>query len=55
MVEVNWTMLIQILNMVLLVGIIYLAFFLIVKLPKNIKSLKNLEKQIEEIKKKIDN
>lgn len=57
MISFDWTFIFMILNITLLLGIIYLVFFLIVKLPKRKsnyeKRLEKVEKLLEEINNKL--
>ncbi|WP_192929747.1 hypothetical protein [Alkaliphilus serpentinus] len=57
MVEFGWTMFFQVINILLMIGLIYFVFYLVVKLPRRIKDnnerLEKIEKQLEEINKKI--
>lgn len=57
--EFNLTMVFQLLNIAIIIGIIYIIYFLAIKLPENLKErnelLKDVEKSLNEINKKIDN
>lgn len=54
-----WTIIFQILNTVLIIGIIYLVFYLVFKLPKHMKAkeqkIDRIEKTMNEINKKLEN
>ncbi|AOY76802.1 hypothetical protein [Clostridium formicaceticum] len=57
-IEFSWTLLFQLFNTLVWVGIIYLIFYLVIKLPKRIKrheeKIKRIESMLEEINKKLD-
>ena len=57
--EIGWmTLLFQIINMVIIIGIVGAIFFILIKLPKQLKKngdrLKRIEESLDEINKKID-
>lgn len=58
-VEVGWTVLFQIMNTVILIGLIYGIYYLIFRLPKKMKESKDrldvIEKTLKEINEKLDN
>ncbi|MCC5909225.1 MAG: hypothetical protein JJT76_18470, partial [Clostridiaceae bacterium] len=57
-VEFSWTFIFSLLNIAVLVGVVYLIFKLVVKLPKWIKKreekIDKIEKTLDEINKKLD-
>ena len=59
MVQLSWTVIFQIINSLLLIGIIYLFYFLIIKLPKRNKiydeRINKIEHLVGDINKKIKN
>ncbi len=54
-IELNWTFIWQLFNTILWIGVIYLIFKVVIKIPKRIKEnearIDKLEKEIEEMKK----
>ncbi len=57
-IEFNWTMIFQLLNTVLWIGIIYFILKLMIKLPKRIKKnedeIERIANILEETNKKLD-
>ena len=53
-----FTAIFQLLNIVFIIGIVYVVYYLVVKLPRDLKEknakLDNIEKTLDEISKKID-
>lgn len=58
MLGTNFTIIFQLLNIAFVIGIIYVVFYLAVRLPRDLKErdakLSNIERMLEEISKKID-
>lgn len=52
-----FTAIFQLLNIVFIIGIVYVVYYLVVKLPRDLKEknakLDNIEKTLDEISKKI--
>ena len=55
LVEYSWTMFFQLFSTVLWIGIIYLIYFLVFKLPRRIKRTEEKIEKIESMIEKIDN
>lgn len=51
LVEVSWSIVFQLINTIFLIGIIYVIYYLIFKLPKKVKER---DKKIDELERKID-
>ena len=56
--QTAFTIIFQLLNIVFIIGIVYAVYYLVVKLPRDLKEkdakLDNIEKRLDEISKKID-
>ena len=56
--ELGLTLLFQIINIAIIIGIVVSIFFILIKLPKQLKKngdrLKRIEETLDEINKKID-
>ncbi len=56
--EMGWTVVFQLMNTVLIIGIIYIVFYLIFMLPKqmkiNAKKLEQMEVMLDKINEKLD-
>ncbi len=57
-VEIGWTFVFQIMNTIVLLGLIFGIFYLIFRLPRRIKEnkerLDSMEKALKEINEKLD-
>ncbi|HZJ76408.1 MAG TPA: hypothetical protein VFC70_01750 [Oscillospiraceae bacterium] len=58
MIETNPTIIFQLLNIAVIIVVIYAIYYLVVKLPRNLREknakLSNIERTLDEINKKID-
>lgn len=56
-VEISWTLVFQILNTGIIIGVVFAVFYLLVKIPKRIKEkaqeIDRMEKTLDEINRKL--
>lgn len=57
--KINFTLIVQLLNTGIIIGLIFAVYYLAIKLPRKLKEreqrLNHIEKVLNEINKKIDN